>query len=122
MRVQGDRLRIVAENVANADSTAAQPDGEPYRRKLITFKNAMDNELGYETVQIARRTTDKSDFNRRYDPSHPAADPQGYVLMPNVSTVMELMDMREARRAYEANLNIIESTRTMLNRTLDLLR
>lgn len=122
MRVQSDRLRLVAENIANADSTPQVPGEQPYRRKLIVFKNMMDKELGMETVQVAKRTYDYSQFEKKYDPNHPAADAQGYILKPNVNTIIEMMDMREARRAYEANINVVESTRAMLSRTVDLLR
>lgn len=122
MKVQSDRLRMVAENLANVDSTGQTPGSEPYRRKVITFKNVMDKELGIETVAISKRGTDKSDFIKKYEPSHPAADEQGYVLYPNVNTVVETVDMREARRAYEANLGVIEVSKAMMARTLDLLR
>lgn len=122
MHAQGDRLRVVAENIANADSTGRSPGEAPYRRKLVTFRNMLDKELGIKTVQVDRRTYDYSEFNKKYDPSHPASDAAGYVLTPNVSTIVEMMDMREARRGYEANLNMVEVTRAMLTRTLDLLR
>jgi len=122
MKAQGDRLRVVAENIANADSTSNVPGGEPYRRKVVIFQNALDKELGVETVKIAKRTYDMSDFNKKYDPTHPAADEQGYVLYPNVNSIVEMMDMREARRGYEANLNVVEVAKAMLTRTLDLLR
>jgi len=122
MKVQSDRLRIVAENLANVDSTAQTPGGDPYRRKVITFKNVMDKELGIETVAVSKRGTDKSDFIKKYEPNHPAADEQGYVLYPNINTVVETVDMREARRAYEANLGVIEVSKAMMSRTLDLLR
>ncbi len=122
MKAQGDRLRIVAENVANAKSTARTPGGEPYRRKVVVFQNVLDKELGVETVKVAKRTYDMSEFNKKYDPTHPAADGKGYVLYPNVNTIVELMDMREARRGYESNLNVVEISKAMLTRTLDLLR
>lgn len=122
MKAQGDRLRIIAENVANADSTSNVPGGEPYRRKVVIFQNVLDKELGVETVKIAKRTYDMSDFNKKYDPTHPAADEEGYVLYPNVNSIVEMMDMREARRGYEANLNVVEVSKAMLTRTLDLLR
>lgn len=122
MKAQGDRLRVVAENVANADSVSNVPGGEPYRRKVVIFQNVLDKELGVETVKIAKRTYDMSEFNKKYDPTHPAADEQGYILLPNVSTIVEMMDMREARRGYEANLNVVEVAKAMLTRTLDLLR
>jgi flagellar basal-body rod protein FlgC len=122
MKVQGVRLRVVAENMANAGSTAATPDQLPYRRKVVTFKNALDRELGVEKVGVNRIDVDRSDFQRRYDPTHPSADAEGYVLLPNVNSLIESMDMREAQRSYEANLNVIEASKTMLMRTIDVLR
>lgn len=122
LKAQGDRLRVVAENIANADSTGRTADEAPYRRKLVVFKNELDKATGMETVKVAKRTYDMSDFIQKYDPSHPAADAKGYIQMPNVNTITEMMDMREARRAYEANLNVVETTRAMLQRTIDILR
>lgn len=122
MKAQDDRLRIVAENIANANATAQVPGGEPYRRKVVTFQNVLDKELGIETVKVVRRGTDPSDFNRKFDPNHPAADAQGYVLYPNVNTIVEMMDMQEARRTYEANLNVVQVSKAMLAQTVDLLK
>jgi flagellar basal-body rod protein FlgC len=122
MTAQGVRLRTIAENLANADSTAQTPGGEPYRRKVVTFRNEMDRALGTRTVRADRIGQDRSDFRRRYDPQHPAADGEGYVLLPNVNSLVEVMDMREAQRSYEANLNMIEVARGMVARTLDILR
>jgi flagellar basal-body rod protein FlgC len=122
MRVQGQRLRVVAENLANADSVAEVPGGDPYRRKTITFKNALDRELGMETVQVNKVGLDQSDFRMKYDPGNPAADQKGYVKLPNVNSLIEMSDMREAQRSYEANLRAIEVARTMLQRTIDLIR
>jgi len=122
MRVQGERLRVVAQNLANAESTALTPDGEPYRRQTITFQNALDRELGLERVEVARVDEDRTPFGRRLDPGHPAADADGYVLTPNVNPLLEMMDLREAQRSYEANLNAMGVTRSMLRHTLDLLR
>lgn len=122
MKAQSDRLRIVSENIANSDSTSTKPGGDAYRRKTIVFQNVLDKELGVETVQVAKRGVDKSNFVRRYEPSHPAADEQGYVNYPNVNPMVEMVDMREARRAYEANLGVIEVSKSMVARTLDVLR
>jgi flagellar basal-body rod protein FlgC len=122
MKVQGDRLRVVAENLANADSVSEVPDGDPYRRKVITFKNALDKELGLETVQVAKVGVDQSDFRMKYDPGNPSADAKGYVKLPNVNSLIEMTDMREAQRSYEANLRAIEVARNMLQRTIDLIR
>ena len=122
MRVQGQRLRVVAENLANADSVSETPGGDPYRRKTISFKNQLDRELGMETVQVNKLGVDPSDFRMKYDPGNPAADAKGYVKLPNVNSLIEMTDMREAQRSYEANLRAIEVARNMLQRTIDLIR
>jgi flagellar basal-body rod protein FlgC len=122
MRSQGQRLRVVAENLANADSVAEAPGGDPYRRKTISFKNQLDRELGMETVQVSKVGEDPSDFRMKYDPGNPAADGKGYVKLPNVNSLIEMSDMREAQRSYEANLRAIEVARSMLQRTIDLIR
>ena len=122
MKVQGARMRLVAQNLANAESTALAPHGEPYRRQTITFANQLDRELGIERVHVARLGVDHSAFPLRYAPGHPAADADGYVLMPNVNPLLEMMDLREAQRSFEANLNALTLARSMVERTLDLLR
>ncbi len=122
LRAQGGRMRIIAENLANANSTAKTPGGEPYRRKIPTFTQQFNRELGLKTVSLGRIKYDQSDFGKRYEPGHPAADAKGYVQIPNVNALIEGMDMREAQRSYEANLNVISATRRMLARTLDILR
>lgn len=122
MKAQGTRLKVISENLANANTTAETPGDLPYRRKTITFANELDRKLGVDTVKVAKVGVDKSDFERRYDPTHPSADSDGYVLMPNVNTLVEAMDMREAQRSYEANLSAIDTARQMLSRTLELLR
>ena len=122
MKVQGERLRVVAENLANADSVAEKPGADPYRRKTITFRNELDRQLGFETVQVDKVGIDRSDFRMKYDPGNPAADEKGYVKLPNVNSLIEMTDMREAQRSYEANLRAIEVARNMLQRTIDLLR
>ena len=122
MKVQGARMRLVAQNLANAESTALGPGGEPYRRQTITFANQLDRELGFERVRVARIGIDRSAFPLRYAPGHPAADADGYVLMPNVNPLLEMMDLREAQRSFEANLNALALARSMVERTLDLLR
>lgn len=122
MKAQSDRLRIVSENIANADSLPTRPGEAPYRRKVLSFRNELDRELGVDTVQVHKYGYDKSDFKKKYDPGHPAADADGYVLTPNVNTVLEMVDMREAQRGYEANLNVIEVSKGMLQRTVDMLR
>lgn len=122
MHAQGVRMRIISENLANTGSLGGTGGSEPYRRKTVTFKNELDQKLGAELVKINRIGFDKAEFGRKYDPHHPAADETGYVLTPNVNGLVEVMDMREARRSYEANLNIIEASKKMLERTIDILR
>lgn len=122
MKAQGTRLRIIAENLANADSTASEPGGEPYQRKMVNFKNVLNREIGAETVDVDRITLDQSEFSQRFDPGHPAANEDGYVLLPNVNSLIELTDMREAQRSYEANLRVQQSSRRMLEQTINLLR
>ena len=122
MEAQTVRLRTIAENLANAESTSQTPGGDPYRRKLVTFKNAVDKAMGVTKVQIDRVMTDKSAFEKVYDPKNPAADRDGNVLMPNVNPLVEVMDMRQAQRSYEANLSVIDVTKSMQARTVDLLK
>lgn len=122
MKAQSDRLKIVSQNIANAESVGTRDGQQPYRRQTISFKNVMDREMGANMVQTNKVGTDSSDFDKRYEPTNPMADDQGYVLYPNVNPVIEMMDMREARRGYEANLNVIEASKAMLNQTIGLLR
>lgn len=123
MRAQGSRIRMLSENVANADTTGDTPGADPYRRQTITFKNEMDKKLGIKAVRVDEYGEDfKTPFPLEYMPDHPAADEQGYVKMPNVNPLIEIMDVREAQRSYEANLGMIEQSRTMVLRTIDLLR
>jgi flagellar basal-body rod protein FlgC len=122
MKVQGMRMRVLAQNLANAESTATTPGGQPYRRQTVTFENVLDRELGVEVVRVAHTGVDGSPFPLRYDPGHPAANADGYVLMPNVNPLLEMMDLREAQRSFEANLNAMTLARSMIQRTLDLLR
>ena len=122
MKAQSQRLKIVAQNIANAESTSPVPGGNPYRRKTISFKEAVDKETGVDTVVVNKLGEDRSEFTRRYEPTNPAADAQGYVLYPNVNAIMESMDMREARRGYEANVNVIETSKAMVGQTLGLLK
>ncbi|MFC0634928.1 flagellar basal body rod protein FlgC [Brevundimonas balnearis] len=120
LRAQQSRMRIIAENIANAESTSTTAGGEPYRRQVPVFQaRELDGTTG---VALAEVRADPSDFRLEYDPQHPAANAEGYVQRPNVNTLIESMDMREAQRAYEANLNVIETARAMEQRTLDLLK
>ena len=122
MDVQTARLRTIAENLANQDTTGSTPGATPYRRKVITFENRMDQAVGTETVRVKSIAPDRGELPEKFDPSHPAADARGYVRTPNVNSFVEVMDMREAQRGYSANLNVLEVTRSMLSRTIELLK
>ena len=122
MRVQGTRLRVISENVANADSLPENANDLPYRRKQVSFKNILDRSLDAKRVTVDKIQYDQSDFDKKFDPQHPAADKDGYVLVPNVNSLVEMMDMREASRSYEANLSVIQVSKSMLTRTIDMLR
>ena len=122
MKAQGTRLRIISENIANAGSTAVTPDSDPYRRKLVSFGVTLDRELGLPLVEVARVIRDSSDFNESYQPGHPAANSSGYVKTSNVNALVEMADLREAERSYQANLKVMLASRGMLQRTIDLLR
>jgi flagellar basal-body rod protein FlgC len=122
MTAQTARLRVVAENLANQDSTGSTPGAAPYRRKTVTFGNHVDRASGAALVDVERIGRDPSEFPLRYDPSHPAADKRGYVRTPNVNSFIEVMDMREAERSYNANLAVMQSTRGMLERTIEFLK
>jgi flagellar basal-body rod protein FlgC len=122
LKAQAGRMRVISENIANADSTAQAPGGDPYRRKIPTFQSEVDRALDSKVVALGRVRPDRSDFRVKYEPNHPAADQNGYVKYPNVNSVVEMTDMREAQRSYEANLNVIGATRRMIQRTLELLR
>ncbi len=122
LRAQAGRMRIIAENLANADSTAQRPGADPYRRKIPTFRTEVDKSLDAQVVALGRVRTDPSDFRTKYEPGHPSADVNGMVKYPNVNSLIEMTDMREAQRSYEANLNLIGASRRMLQRTLDILK
>jgi flagellar basal-body rod protein FlgC len=121
MAAQTVRLRVVAENLANADTTGSSPGADAYRRKTVSFETRMDSALGAETVRVKQVGRDASDLPLRYDPSNPAANAGGYVKTPNVSSFVEMMDMREAERSYSANLAVMQATRSMLTRTIGML-
>jgi flagellar basal-body rod protein FlgC len=122
LRAQSGRMRVISENIANADSTAQRPGANPYRRKIPTFRSEIDRALEANTIAMGKVRQDPSDFRTKYEPGHPAADQNGYVKYPNVNSLVEMTDMREAQRSYEANLNVIGATRRMIQRTIDLLR
>lgn len=122
LKAQDQRMKIIAENIANSGTTPGAPGQQPYRRQIITFKNEFDKALGAYKVEVGAVRPDPSNFIKKYDPSHPAADAQGYVLTPNVNSMVEMMDMTEANRAYQANLNVIDTARNMVLHTIDLLQ
>jgi flagellar basal-body rod protein FlgC len=122
LRAQAGRMRIISENIANADSTPSSPGADPYRRKVPTFKTELDRNLEARVVGLGKVGTDSSDFRLKYEPGHPQADANGNVKYPNVNSLVEMTDMREAQRSYEANINVIGATRRMLQRTLDILK
>ena len=122
MDAQTTRLRVIAENLANQDSTGSKPGADPYRRKTVTFEDRLDQQLGADIVRVKQIGHDGSEFPLRYDPSNPAANANGYVKQPNVNSMVEAMDMREAERSYNANLAVMQASRSMLTRTIDLLK
>ena len=122
LHAQAGRMRVISENIANADSTAQTAGGDPYRRKVPTFSSALDRSLDAQVVALGKIKTDTSSFRVKYEPGNPAADATGNVKYPNVNSMVEMTDMREAQRSYEANLNIISATRRMIQRTLDILK
>jgi len=123
MKAQGERTRVISENIANAGTAALTPNSEPYTRKIITFKNEMDKQYKTDLVKVKDIADDrKTDYQLKYMPDHPGANTEGYVKMPNVNMVIELTDMREAQRSYEANMGMMENYRNMSMRTIDMLR
>lgn len=122
LEVQSARLRVVAENMANANVTGPAPGSDPYARKTITFESELDEATGANLVHVAQVGTDKTPFRVEHDPGNPAADTNGFVKMPNVNMIMEMADFREANNSYEANLQIIKQSNSLNSQTLDLLR
>ena len=122
LRAQAGRMRIISENIANADSTPSAPGADPYRRKIPTFQSEFDRAVGARVIEMGKVETDTSDFRLKYEPGHPAADKNGNVKYPNVNPLIEMTDMRDAQRSYEANINVIGATRRMLQRTIDILK
>ncbi len=122
LRAQAGRMRIIAENIANADSTAKTAGADPYRRKIPTFQSEIDRTLDARTVSMGRLKTDPTEFQLKYQPGHPAADAAGNVKYPNVNSLVEMTDMREAQRSYEANINVIGATRRMIAKTIEILK
>jgi flagellar basal-body rod protein FlgC len=122
LHAQLGRMRVITENIANADSTALTPGGDPYRRKIVTFTSELDSSLGADVVKLGRIRTDNTDFRIKHEPGNPAADANGDVKYPNVNSLVELTDMRDAQQSYQSNLNVITATRRMLQRTIDILK
>ncbi len=122
LRAQAGRMRVISENIANADSTAQTPGGDPYRRKIPTFRSEIDRALDARVVAVGPVRSDPSAFKTKHEPGHPSADANGNVRYPNVNSMIEMTDMREAQRSYEANINVIGATRRMIQRTLEILR
>ncbi len=121
MEAQGVRMRVISENLANAQTTAKKAGEDPYRRQVVTFKNELNRAEGMREVSVDKISQDNSDFVMKYDPSHPAADSKGYVKMPNVNSLIEMMDMREAQRSYEANLGVMEVSKNLNRQSLSIL-
>lgn len=122
MKAQSERLRIISENMANADSIGILPGEDPYRRQVVTFKDYIDKETGAKMVKVDKVVPDESQFPLKYDPNHPAANAEGYVAMPNVNPLIEMMDLKEAQRSYDANLSMMQTARDMNSKVLDLLK
>lgn len=122
MKAQGERMRIISENLANKDSVGKTAGEDPYRRKMVSFSNELDRELGASKVIVDDVVKDKSEFGLKYDPNHPAANEDGYVKIPNVNALVEVMDMKETQRSYQANLGAIDASKRMIMQTLEILR
>jgi flagellar basal-body rod protein FlgC len=122
LKAQDERMKVIAENIANAGTTPSSPGQKPYQRQVITFQSEFDKALGAYKVTVKGVHTDKSDPVKKFDPSHPAADAQGYVLTPNINPLIETMDMNEATRSYQANIDVIAASRTMVTKTIGLLQ
>jgi flagellar basal-body rod protein FlgC len=122
LEAQSSRLRVVAENMANAQSTGRVPGSNPYQRKTITFENELDRSTGVGLVKIRDIGVDRTPFRTEHDPGNPAADEQGMVKLPNVNMLLEMADLREANRSYEANLQVVKETRDLFSMTLDILK
>ena len=122
MKAQSERLKVISQNMANADSVSAEPGGDPYRRQVVTFQNYIDKQTGAQKVRVDKIINDMSPFEKKYDPHHPGADANGYVSLPNVNPLVEVMDMKEAQRVYDANLNMLKTARDMNSSVLDILK
>ena len=122
LRAQAGRMRVISENIANADSTAPRPGAEPYRRKIPTFRTEIDRALDAQVVALGRVRTDPTEFRLKHEPGHPSADANGNVQYPNVNSLIEMTDLKAAQRSYEANINLITASRRMIQRTIEILK
>ncbi len=122
MKAQSERLKVISQNMANADSVSTEPGGDPYRRQVVTFQNYIDKQTGAQKVRVDKIIKDMSPFEKKYEPNHPGADANGYVSLPNVNPLVEMMDMKEAQRVYDANLNMLKTAREMNSSVLDILK
>ena len=122
MKAQAERLRVISENMANADSVGSRPGEDPYRRQVVTFKNYVDEATGAQLVKVDKVLPDRSPFQMKYMPDHPAANAEGYVAMPNVNPLVDMMDMKEAQRSYDANMSMMQTARDMNSKILDVLK
>ncbi len=122
LRAQAGRMRVISENIANADSTAPRSGADPYRRKIPTFRSEVDRALDAKVVALGRVRTDPTEFRQKYEPGHPSADANGNVKYPNVNSLVEMTDLKEAQRSYEANINVITASRRMIQRTIEILK
>ena len=122
MKAQAERLKVIAQNMANAESVSTEKGGQPYRRQVVSFQNYVDAATGAERVRVDKIVKDMSQFEKKYAPSHPSADAQGYISLPNVNPLVEMMDMKEAQRAYDANMNMLKTAREMNASVLDILK
>jgi flagellar basal-body rod protein FlgC len=122
LEAQSMRLRVISENLANAQSTGRTPGADPFRRKSISFGEELDRATGASLVGVKNILGDQTPFKLEFDPGNPAANASGYVKMPNINMIIEMADMREANRSYESNLQVVKQAREMMSMTIDLLR
>ncbi|HAU28940.1 MAG TPA: flagellar basal body rod protein FlgC [Rhodospirillaceae bacterium] len=122
LKAQDARMKVIAENLANANTVSGSDGADPYRRKIVAFKQMVDEDSGIKGVAVSGILGDKSDFPTKYDPGNPSANSEGFVRTPNVNPLIEVMDMRDAQRSYEANLTMMEASKAMLQKTIDLLK
>jgi flagellar basal-body rod protein FlgC len=122
LEAHSTRMRVISENLANAESTAATPGANPYTRKTVSFEDEMDQTTGVDLVKVRSVGYDRSPYRIEYDPGNPAADKSGFVKLPNVNLITEVADMREANRSYSANIQVVKQARELFSMTVDLMR